>query len=224
MSRPDRHRFGAAEDCQRQNPEIHAARSDQKMADAESALEPPAGYPSREPRCELINEGAAPQMTQSGPHVDPEARAMIGVVESRTSYPVSTRQIDEYLAAADDWNPLYHDEEAATAGPYGEVVAPPLFVLAASRPIRPLSRLLEDGQYDDLTIPGIHGRSVLASWEIDVHGLLRTGDVVTVREQITSIVEKIGKNGRLVIVSKKTEHVNQRGHGIATELQTIIYR
>lgn len=163
-------------------------------------------------------------MTDIVPRVDPDARAAIGTITTRSSYPVSARHIDEYLAAADDWAPLYHDPEAAAAGPFGQIVAPPLFVLAASRRVRPLSGLLEDGQYDDLTIPGIHGRSVLASWDVQIHGMLRVDDVVTVQEQITDIEEKQGKTGPLVIVSKKSEHVTQRGEAVATEIQTIIYR
>jgi acyl dehydratase len=159
-----------------------------------------------------------------GPSVTPEALELVGVANTRTSYAVSERQVREWLAAADDWNPLYHDHEAAKDGPYGELVAPPLFVLAASRRVQPRSRLLADGQYDDLTVPGIHGRSVLASWDIELHQLLRIGDVVTVAEVITSIVEKAGRSGPLVIVTKESTHTNQRDELVAIDTQTIIYR
>jgi N-terminal half of MaoC dehydratase len=154
--------------------------------------------------------------TDERPTASAEAHALIGVESTRTSDPVSARHIREYLAGADDWNEAYLHAD--------DPVAPPLFVLAASRRVQPMSRLLPDGQYDDLTVPGITGRSVLASWDVQIGGLLRVGDVVTVHSTVVSIEAKQGSTGPLVIARTRSRHVNQDGQEIAVETQTIIYR
>ena len=86
-----------------------------------------------------------------------------------------------------------------------------------------MSRLLEDGQYDDLMTPGVHGISVLAGWDVEVEGPIRIGDVLTIREKVSSIEEKQGRSGRLVIVKKHSTYANQTGERIA-QCQTVIYR
>lgn len=97
-------------------------------------------------------------------------------------------------------------------------------MLAASRRVQPTSRLEPDGQYDDLTLPGITGGSVLASWDIQIEGLLRVGDVVTVYETVLTIDEKDGSTGPLIIARTQSRHVNQNDSVIAIETQTIICR
>jgi hypothetical protein len=95
----------------------------------------------------------------------------------------------------------------------------------AARRVVPISRLLEDGQYDDVMIPGIHGVSVLAGWDIELGEVpIRIGDVMTVREKVSDIQEKEGRNGRLILVKKESEHTNQRGEFVARDIQTILFR
>jgi acyl dehydratase len=158
------------------------------------------------------------------PYVSEEAWDFVGRESVRVSDPVSMRHLKEYLAGADDWNPLYCDDDFARRTHYGGIVAPPLFFLVASRRVVPMSRLLEDGQYDDLMVPGVHGVSVLAGWDIELGKSIRIGDVITVREKILSIDEKQGRTGKLVIVKKESTHTNQRGEHVARDVQTIIYR
>jgi acyl dehydratase len=158
------------------------------------------------------------------PYVEDSAWEELGRETVRVSDPVSMRHLKEYLAGADDWNPLYSDETFARQTRYGEIVAPPLFYLVASRRVVPRSRLLEDGQYDDVMVPGVHGVSVLASWDIEVGTLIRIGDVLTVRERVSSIEEKQGRSGKLIVVQKQSEHTNQRGEWVARDTQTIIFR
>ena len=162
---------------------------------------------------------AANDRRPPGPYVTGEARQLLGVETTRVCDPVSLRHIKEYLAATDQW-PSGHGDSDDDA----QVVAPPLFVLAATRRVQPKGRLLTDGQYDDLSIPGVHGRSVLAAWNVEVNGLLRVGDVVTVTEAVVSIEEKQGSTGPLVIVKKRSRHTNQNGDDLAIDTQTIIYR
>ena len=158
------------------------------------------------------------------PSVSDEAWQYVGRESVRSSDPVSMRHVREYLAGADDWNPLYCEEEFARRTHYEGIVAPPLFFLVASRRVVPISRLLEDGQYDDIMVPGVNGVSVLASWDIEIGEPIRIRDVITVREKILSIEEKQGRSGKLVVVTKESTHMNQRGEQVARAVQTIIFR
>ena len=151
------------------------------------------------------------------PYVTDEARALLGVESVQTSYPVSARHIREYCSGGDNWRSEYDGK------PGEEVVAPPIFFLAASRRIDPIDELQDDGQYRDLTIPGIYGRSVLASWDIEILDVVRVGDILTVSEKVVAINEKQGRAGKLIIVEKEGRHVNQHGTTIGVDLQTIIY-
>lgn len=51
------------------------------------------------------------------------------------SYTVAREAIEKYCRAVRNMNPLYLDEAAAKAGPYGRIVAPPTFALMAA-PLR----------------------------------------------------------------------------------------
>lgn len=161
---------------------------------------------------------------REAPYVTDEGWAHLGREHVRLSDPVSFRHIKEYLAGADDWNPLYCDEAFARQTYYQGIIAPPLFFLVAGRRVMPMSRLLEDGQYDDLMIPGVHGVSVLAGWDIEIEAPIRIGDVLTIREKVSSIEEKQGRSGRLVILKKDSTYEKQTGERIARDTQTVIYR
>jgi hypothetical protein len=158
------------------------------------------------------------------PYVEPEAMNQIGVETVRLTDPVSLRHIRTYLAATDHWHPAYHDAVFAATTPEGQVVAPPLFLMSATRRVQPLSRLLEDGQYDDLTIPGIHGVSMAIGWEIEIGAPIHVGDVFKVTECIRSIRETVGRSGKLVIADKQTLTHRLDGTFVARDVLTLAYR
>lgn len=155
---------------------------------------------------------------------DQSAFDQIGVVKLHITDPVSRRHIREYLAAADDWHPLFDDDALAAAGPYGEIVAPPLYPLALSRPVAKKDRLLADGQYSDLAHPGITGNTTLGGWDVEVKSLARVGDVVTLEERLIAIERKTGRGGPMIVTKVETRHVNQRGVELLVETKTVIYR
>lgn len=158
------------------------------------------------------------------PFVTDDARKLVGVETVRVSDPVSLRHIKTYLAAVDDWNPAYHDQEFAAQTEHEHVIAPALFLTAAARRVQPLSRLLEDGQYDDLMIPGISGVTMLAGWDFEFGAPIQVGDTLTIRESIISIDEKLGKNGKLIVVKKQSTSTNQRGELVANDTFTVVYK
>ena len=86
----------------------------------------------------------------AGPTVTRAAEALVGTVTAvTTSDPVSLRQVREYVAGTGgDPEIRGHPED-----PAAPVIAPPLFFLAACRPILAETDLLPDGQYPTLGVP-----------------------------------------------------------------------
>jgi acyl dehydratase len=163
--------------------------------------------------------------TETGPWVEPAALAKIGhEIRHYVCDPVSMRSIREYCAGTDDWNPLYWDESSEEAQAHGGVIAPPLFFLAVARRVVPRDQLREDGQHRDLGVEGVHGRSVQATQDLEMGAPVRPGDVLTVREVLDSIEEKMGRSGKLVIVSMTTTCMNQDGVVAAVVKAQWIFR
>jgi len=54
--------------------------------------------------------------------------------------------------------------------------------------------------------------------------LVRVGDVLTVTERLTDIVEKAGRTGPLVFVTTDSTYHNQLGTLVGRYRQTIIFR
>lgn len=158
------------------------------------------------------------------PYMTEEAQSNIGKERVTVSDPVSARHIRQYLAGADDWNPLYYDEEQAKKGPYGEIIAPPGFHSCTNRRVVPQSRLLEDGQYDDLSVPGVYGRTIAGAQEIELFEPVRVGDIITERQRFVDILEKQGRSGKMIFVISETTYTNQRDQLIAKERDTLIFR
>ncbi len=153
-----------------------------------------------------------------------KARERIGDETVAVSDPVSLRQIKEFLAGTDDWDPLYYDEEAARQGPYGEIIAPPLFYAAPLRKVVPESSLLEDGQHKGMAAPGVEGRSLHGGAALELHNPVRVGDIVTSRSQLKDVWVKEGRSGTLVFQLRETRFTDQDSRLLAVESTTLIFR
>lgn len=57
-----------------------------------------------------------------------DLKLMGATFEAGAPYLVTAERIASFCAAVGEHNPLYVDPEAAKAGPYGEIIAPPAFV------------------------------------------------------------------------------------------------
>ena len=93
------------------------------------------------------------------------ARELIGrVTEPESRPPITFDEVARYAYAVDDARPAYIDGQAANDGPYGGIVAPPLFTGFTSFPPTAIADLRPDGlpaARDDplqLRIPGAQSR------------------------------------------------------------------
>ena len=88
-------------------------------------------------------------MTPDTPYITAEAREGIGAERVYVSDAVSRRHILEYIVGVGD-DEAYAVAQAASDE---DLVAPPMFHAAATRPVVPESSLAEDGQYIGLAVP-----------------------------------------------------------------------
>ena len=157
----------------------------------------------------------------AGPTVTPAAEALVGTVTAvTTSDPVSLRQVREYVAGTGGDPGIWGDP----ADPTAPVVVPPLFFLAACRPVLAESDLLPDGQYPTMGVPGVDGRSMAAGNSFELFAPVRVGDVLTARERLLSLEHKAGRSGLLVFTETETEYTNQDGTLVARYRQTVVFR
>ena len=159
-------------------------------------------------------------MTPDTPYMTAEAREGIGAERVYVSDVVSRRHLLEYIVGVGD------DEAYAAAQVTRDedLIAPPMFHAAATRPIVPESSLAEDGQYIGLAVPGIVGRTLAGSQETELFAPIRVGDVITERERVADIEEKNGRSGKLILVTLASEYTNQRGELIARGKSVLIFR
>lgn len=139
---------------------------------------------------------------------------------------VTANAIAKFCAAIDDDNPLYLDPAAARAAGHADVISPPLFNAAVTRPVPPRSGLLADGQYDNAAPPGLtHLQTMLAgqSWEIVRRSV--AGEAVIEQFTTKSITERPGATGPIVFVEKEATIVSaDTGDVIERYGSTLILR
>jgi acyl dehydratase len=128
-------------------------------------------------------------------------------------YEVSRVKIAEFADAIGDPNPLYRDRDAARAVGHPDVIAPPTFAIVIS--MASSGRVVGD--------PGLG-----VNYAMVVHGEQRfeyarpigAGDVLTA----TSTISDIRENGRLVMLSTRTDIHTAAGEYVCTAYSTLVER
>jgi acyl dehydratase len=139
-------------------------------------------------------------------------RSVIGVEVVGEPQPITKELILTFCAAIGETNPLFTDEDAAKAGPYGGLVAPPSFWAALEAPDPPDPQVT----FGNSSIGG--GRHCTF---VDV---IRPGDTITPSIAIAEVYEKTGRSGRMVFVVRRTTFNNQHGNAVAIADQITIKR
>jgi acyl dehydratase len=124
--------------------------------------------------------------------------------EAGEPYLVTAERIASFCAAVGDHNPLYVDPEAAKAGPYGEIVAPPAFVA---------SFRYADNVFDQLPRFGRGG--LMSGIDFEFEAPIRAGDSIRVTSEVKQIYEKTGRTGTMIFVVVRSTLINQKGDVIA---------
>jgi acyl dehydratase len=125
--------------------------------------------------------------------------AIIGrVFEETDPVAVSAKEIQDFCAAVGETNPWYTDAEAARKGPYGELVAPPMFALT-----------FRNGRHFFQNIPHFGKGGFDAGRDVEFVKPVRAGDRITLVSHVKEIYEKTGRSGAMYFVTIRSTVKNQ---------------
>jgi acyl dehydratase len=118
-----------------------------------------------------------------------------------------------YASPPSHAHPWTWDEAAASASPYGSLVAAPGFVTTFA--IQPFSRACSDPELEVNVLRLVHGGQ-----ELELLGVVRPGDLLTTTGEITRLQDR----GGLDFLDVTTTTVNQRGETVVRAVWTAIIR
>ena len=133
---------------------------------------------------------------------DPE---MIGkVFEETEPVTVTAEQIATFCETLGEANPLFTDENAASKGPYGSLVAPPSFAVT-----------FRNGRHFFSHVPRFGKFGFDAGKDVEFVNPIRPGDQVRLTSHVKEIYEKTGRSGSMVFVVVRSTLKNQRDEVVA---------
>ncbi len=131
--------------------------------------------------------------------------ALIGkIFEETDPVAVSAQEIKDFCAAVGETNPWYTDEDAARKGPYGELVAPPLFALT-----------FRNGRQFFQNIPRFGKGGFDAGRDVEFINPVHAGDQITLISHVKEVYEKTGRTGAMYFVTVRSTVKNQKNEVVA---------
>jgi len=140
-----------------------------------------------------------------------ELENRVGIDEQPLAYEIEKGMIKRFVRAIGDPNPLWQDEKYAIKTSYGDIIAPPNFVLTLG-----FGKILQDF-ISDPEITVLHGSTELKSYQA-----IRTGDVITVTSTIRNIRDRQGEMGKMLFVTFDMLYKNQKEELVAKCRQMAI--
>ena len=113
--------------------------------------------------------------------------------------PVNLPMVRHWVAAFDDHNPVYLDEEAAAASRFGQIVAPPMMLQTWTMPTPVIDGIAERGgsptpqtEPNPLTLLDDAGfvATLAASSEFEIERYLHVGERLTATNTVESVSEQ----------------------------------
>src|SRR3954466_12882405 len=137
----------------------------------------------------------------------------VGKTYPSTTYAIGREKVREYALAVGETNPLHLDVEAARAGGYADVVAPPMFAVVYSAPAMG---------------PAIFDPDVGMNFAMMVHGgqEFAWGPLVVAGDEITTTVtvKDISERGGMGFYVFESRSESQRGEVVCTGTWSNIVR
>lgn len=143
----------------------------------------------------------------------PELKAQIGRTGKPIVFDIEKGAIRKYAEAISDKNPLWVDEGFAKETRYKGIIAPPVFLHAASI----LARKAADGVFVSPLKNTVNGGQ-----EFEYMAPVRVGDTITAVCRLGDLKEAQGRLGMMLIVTYLIGCKDQRGKPVANITQTII--
>ena len=132
-------------------------------------------------------------------------RNAIGVESDPITYEIEKGHIARFAEAIGDENPLYSDEIKARNSKYGGIIAPPTFY-----------RALRPGSLPE-TAESPFTRNLDAGSDWEYFEPIRPGDRITVTIKLADVVEREGRLGKMIIITRETRYETQLGQIVATQ-------
>ncbi|MBS96423.1 MAG: MaoC family dehydratase [SAR202 cluster bacterium] len=132
-------------------------------------------------------------------------RNAIGVESDPITYEIEKGHIARFAEAIGDENPIYSDEIKARNSKYGGIIAPPTFY-----------RALRPGSLPE-TAESPFTRNLDAGSDWEFFEPIRPGDRITVTIKLADVVEREGRLGKMIIITRETRYENQLGQIVATQ-------
>ena len=132
-------------------------------------------------------------------------RNAIGVESDPITYEIEKGHIAIFAEAIGDENPIYSDEIKARNSKYGGIIAPPTFY-----------RALRPGSLPE-TAESPFTRNLDAGSDWEFFEPIRPGDRITVTIKLADVVEREGRLGKMIIITRETRYENQLGQIVATQ-------
>lgn len=138
--------------------------------------------------------------------------SMIGLTAKPYVVDVENGHIKRFAQAIGDDNPLYVDEQVASASQYGGLVAPLTFPIALT------------SDQGELPIELDVRRMLHGEQSFTYNRMLRPGDRLTCQMKIADIYEKQGSKGMMQFLVLDTEMVDEQGELVVTSRTNIVYK
>ena len=154
-----------------------------------------------------------------------EVAELIGKTGDVIVMEVEKGAIKKLVDAVGDSNPLYCDEEYASASNYGSIIAPPGFF---GWPVKweggmPCLLPLTQEVIDTIAEAG-YSRLLDAGIEYDFLHPVYAGDVLAVSSEVISIDERETKGGKMLFSVIEITYINQNADIVAKARQILGYR
>lgn len=162
-----------------------------------------------------------------------EILSHIGKTGPTDTAAVTATEIARYANAVTitpDPNPLFVDEDAAAATPFGGVIAPFQFYSVPFTPMPLPATLKEDGIPTGASLMAVDlpplplPRTMAGGLDVEYMRPVRPGDVLTRQTTLAGMTEKMGRSGPLVFTTMETTYRNADGEPVVVVRQSIISR
>jgi len=120
---------------------------------------------------------------------------------------IDRRAVDQYIAATNDSNPLWQDEDFAIKAGYGGVLVPPGLLVTMQ---------MEGGSPSDYMPAQAHlAGAIDGGGEWVFYRSIRIGDTITAVRKLNDMTEKKGKVGPMILNTIEVTYYNQRSEIVA---------
>lgn len=145
-----------------------------------------------------------------GSLITEEMRSSFGKLVNMTINRMVEEEIERYIEAMEETNPLYYNEEYARKSSYHGTIVPPGFITTA--------RMTGGGHAVSRAVPfeWTLKRGVDAGAEYEFYQVVRPGDIIVTTTKMLNISEREGKTyGKMLLVEWEETHTNQRREVVA---------